>query len=237
MSDMSLGVLCGSSLLESDQFADLPEQTVETSRGDVRLRKGNGYYLIQRHRSGENGYQPPHKIDHKAHILALLDVDVDCIFAIQSTGTLTNQIPPGTFAIPDDFINLWERHTFFDDRRGHGVVEFNSTLRKSIREVLKEKNLHFSENAVYVQTLGPRFETPAEGRLLKEFGDIVGMTAASEVILANEKDLPYATLCCIDNYVNGIEDTSIDYESFRDNVRKNEAKVIRAVEGVIKRLS
>ena len=234
---MSLGVLCGSSLLESDQFAGLPERIIETDRGDVRMKEGSGFYLIQRHRSGDDGYNPPHEIDHKSHILALLEVGVKRIFAVQSTGTLTNQIPSGTFAIPDDFINLWERHTFYDDRRGHGVAEFNGTLRKSIREVLKEKNLHFSENAVYVQTLGPRFETPAEGRLLKDMADIVGMTAASEVILASEKELPYATLCCVDNYVNGIEDTSVDYESFRQNVRKNEAKVIRAVEGVIELLT
>lgn len=234
---MSLGVICGSSLLESNRFSDLPEENVSTERGRVTLRDGPGYYLIQRHHSKNSSYNPPHEIDHKSHILALKNVGVDRIFAVQSTGTLTNQIPPGTFAIPHDFLNPWERCTFYADERGHQIVTFNNTLRKTIREVLKQKNLHFSEEAVYVQTKGPRFETPAEGQMLANMGDIVGMTAASEVILANEKDLPYATLCSVDNYVNGIENTSIDFESFRENVRKHQNKVIRAVEGVIEVLT
>ncbi len=234
---MTLGVLCGSSLLESDRFSELPVQVVETKRQDVRVKDGSNFFVIQRHKSGNDGYTPPHEIDHRSHILALQRLDVDQIFAVQSTGSLTNRIPPGTFAIPDDFLNLWERHTFYSDERGHRVAEFDNKLRKTIRETLKQKNYHFSEHAVYVQTQGPRFETPAEGRLLANFGHLVGMTAAAEVILANEKEMPYATLCSVDNYVNGIEDTSIDYESFQDAVRKHQDKVIRTVEGVIDQLT
>ena len=39
------------------------------------------------------------------------------------------------------------------------------------------------DGGVYVETRGPRFETPAEIRWLATLGDIVGMTAASEATL------------------------------------------------------
>ncbi len=229
---MSFGLICGTSLLDSNLFGDLSVQNVSTERRQVEVRKGDGFYVLQRHDSPE-GYRAPHEIDHQSNILALEKLNVDQVMGIHSVGTLTNQIPPGTFAIPHDFLNLWQTYTFYPDRRGHSVAAFDNVLRKRIREALKQKNIGFSEEAVYVQTRGPRFETPAEGRLLAEFGDIVGMTAAAEVILASERDLPYASLCSIDNFVNGIEGTAVDYQSFQEQVKQHRSRVVYAVEGLL----
>ena len=45
---------------------------------------------------------------------------------------------------------------------------------------------------MYAQTLGPRFETPAEVRALARVADMVGMTIAAEAVLAGEAALAYA---------------------------------------------
>jgi len=78
------------------------------------------------------------------------------------------------------------------------------------------------DSGVYAQTLGPRFETPAEIRSLAiQGGDIVGMTCAHEATLCRELGLPYAVLCIIDNMANGISGTEISYEEFHAGVKRN----------------
>ncbi len=57
---------------------------------------------------------------------------------------------------------------------------------------------------MYVQTSGPRFETPAEVRCLQRQGDVVGMTAAHEAILLGELGIPYAVVAMADNCANGL---------------------------------
>jgi len=62
---------------------------------------------------------------------------------------------------------------------------------------------------VYAQTRGPRFETPAEVRVLAEHADVVGMTVASECFLAAEAGLAYAAVCRVDNLANGLGSGSL----------------------------
>ena len=55
-----------------------------------------------------------------------------------------------------------------------------------------------------VATEGPRYETPAEIRMLGKLGgDIVGMTGAPEAFLARELQMCYSTLCFISNRAAG----------------------------------
>ena len=60
------------------------------------------------------------------------------------------------------------------------------------------------DGGVYWQTIGPRFETPAEIRLMAAHADLVGMTIASECVVAGELGLAYAAVCVVDNLANGI---------------------------------
>ena len=60
------------------------------------------------------------------------------------------------------------------------------------------------DGGVYWQTSGPRFETPAEIRLLAAHADLVGMTIASECVVACELGLAYAAVCVVDNLANGV---------------------------------
>ena len=60
------------------------------------------------------------------------------------------------------------------------------------------------DGGVYWQTIGPRFETPAEIRMMAPHADLVGMTIASECIIAGELGLEYAAICVVDNLANGL---------------------------------
>jgi 5'-methylthioadenosine phosphorylase len=74
---------------------------------------------------------------------------------------------------------------------------------------------------------GPRFETRAEIRVIRDWGDVVGMTAAHEADLCVEAGLRYNSLALVDNFANGIEGTGIDFARFNDLVKSNQATVDR----------
>ena len=76
------------------------------------------------------------------------------------------------------------------------------------------------DGGVYAQTRGPRFETPAEVRALARVADLVGMTVASECILATEVGLPYAAICVVDNLANGLGETRLTIEEFEAGRRR-----------------
>lgn len=215
-----IGFLAGTSLLESDFFDSLESETLDTRHGPVTVYRAGRLVAIQRHDSPE-GYRPPHQINHKGHMKAFEHLGIRTIVSVQSVGSLKPDIEPGTFVVPDDFMNPWNVVTFYDDDRGHGVRQFDPDLRTQVLGVLNSTAFDVREQGTYVQTLGPRFETPAEANLLKDYGDIVGMTAASEVTLASELGMNYVTVCSVDNYVNGINGTSISMESFQASVADN----------------
>lgn len=60
------------------------------------------------------------------------------------------------------------------------------------------------KETVYVNTVGPRFETRAEIRSYRGIGDIVGMTCGNEWILCEELQVPYFVICFCDNACNGL---------------------------------
>ncbi|MFB6356046.1 MAG: MTAP family purine nucleoside phosphorylase [bacterium] len=232
-SNYTLGLICGTNLLESDWFEEFERTTVHTDYGTVPTYEGTQCIAIQRHEAPDGSYSPPHTINHKGHIKTLARYDVDHVFAVQSVGSVDPDIEPGSFIVPDDFFHPWELITFYDDDRGHGVAEFDPYLRVQVLDSLENTTFNPVDSGVYAQTLGPRFETPAEAEMLSDYADVVGMTAASEVSLACEMDLSYATLCSVDNYVNGIDGTSITMEQFKKNVEKNQPRVINGVEAVL----
>jgi 5'-methylthioadenosine phosphorylase len=90
---------------------------------------------------------------------------------------------------------------------------------------------------VYWQAIGPRFETAAEIRLIAGHADLVGMTIASECVLAGELGLAYASVCVVDNLANGVGDAPLSIEEFRAGAAANRARLVGALDAVLPALS
>ncbi|NLX48274.1 MAG: MTAP family purine nucleoside phosphorylase [Methanospirillum sp.] len=207
-----LAVIGGTSLIDCN-LPPLEPRAVQTPYGAATLLEGRETLLLQRHREG----RPPHRINHRAHLAALALLGADRVVLIGSTGSLRREIPPGSLLVPGEYASLAPIPTVHD----HAIVHASPGFSPGLSERLAAIAPGASRGGVYVQTPGPRLETRREIRALAAWGDVVGMTCASEAALANELGLEVAALCTVDNYANGIGDREVSFEAVVAAARAN----------------
>jgi 5'-methylthioadenosine phosphorylase len=222
---MKVAFISGTSIVNSTLFSSWEVKTVETKYGPVTYKTRGDHALINRH-----GYAfplPPHSINYRANIQALASLGYKDVVSLNSVGSLKRDLPPGTFVSCTDYVCFQQGPmTFFDDElRGGAPGIANNLIPKLVAELAPEFRIETGK--VYVQMRGPRFETKAEIRIVKDWGDVIGMTAAHEADLCTEAGLRYNSLGLIDNYANGLEGTEIDFAKFKDLVKSNQDRVNR----------
>lgn len=225
-------IIAGTSLLKSSLVSGWTKQRLSTSYGKGYVFVGDGWVFLQRH--GDPPV-PPHRINHRANIDGLKALGVEGILSINSVGSLNKAISPGTLLIPHDFISPWFVPTFFDDEMRFIVPSLETDIRARLVAICMTIRLDVHDGGVYIQTIGPRLETMAEIALLRHFGDVVGMTMASEATLAMELGIPYASVCSVDNYCNGIATTPLTMAEIEANVHNNTTRLENLVEELIAR--
>lgn len=172
--------------------------------GVAATAAAHGVLVLQRHDSA-NAYTLPHRIDHAANMRSLVEKDCDRVLAIASVGSLHERLPTGSFLCPNDFIALQLELTALADERAHRPPGFDPDWRARVIAAWRESGAaQLRDGGVYWQAIGPRFETPAEIRLMAAHADVVGMTIASECVVAGELGLAYAAVCVVDNPANGV---------------------------------
>jgi 5'-methylthioadenosine phosphorylase len=163
----------------------------------------HGAAVVQRHGDPAE-YVLPHVIDHAANLRPLVEQGCDRVLAIASVGSLRTDLPVGSLLCPDDFIALHVSDSIFTDTRAHSAPSFASHWRAELLAAWSEGGEPPIDGGTYWQTIGPRFETPAEIRMIAAYADVVGMTIASECVIAGELGLEYAAICVVDNLANGL---------------------------------
>jgi 5'-methylthioadenosine phosphorylase len=195
--------------------------------------EAGGAVVLQRH-DGAGKYTLPHRIDHAANLSALAEKGCDRVLAIGSVGSLRTELGVGSFVCPDDFIALQLGLTSLEDVRAHRMPGFDPAWRASVLGAWRggaAAAVH--DGGVYWQAIGPRFETPAEIRLMAAHADVVGMTIASECIVAGELGLAYAAICVVDNLANGIGAERLDVEELERDRAANVARLCAALGAVL----
>jgi 5'-methylthioadenosine phosphorylase len=191
--------------------------------------------LIPRH---GDPYTQPHRIDHAANLQRLLDAGCDRVLALSSVGGLRRELGVGTFLCPDDFIALHVGKSAFGDRRSHRVAGFDSGWRAEIVDAwARNAATELLDGGVYWESIGPRFETPAEIRMIAQHGDVIGMTIASECVIAGELGLRYAAICIVDNLANGVGETELTVKEFEAGRARNREHLGAAVAAIVPDLS
>lgn len=181
---------------------------VKTPYGNVmiwctRLEEKKAIF-VPRH--GEN-HLPPHKVNYRAILWAAKSCGALRVISINTVGSMSYH-PVGSLFLPLDFVEFTKAriNTFFEDRAVH--VDMSQPYCPDLRSHLKKSMLEIGISAsegVYVCAEGPHLESPAQIRMMRMFGDVVGMTGYPEVALAKELGLCYASLCIITNEACGMK--------------------------------
>ncbi len=195
-----------------------------------------GAAIVQRH-DADSAFVLPHLIDHAANLRPLLEQGCDRVLGIGSVGSLKPAgLAVGALVCPDDFIALGLGDSIFDDGRAHSAPGFTPRWREEVITAWSEGGQAPRDGGVYWQARGPRFETPAEIRLMATHADVVGMTLASECVVARELGLDYAALCVVDNLANGLAEETVSTAGMEADRLINAERLREGLEAVLPRL-
>jgi len=219
-----LGVIMGSNGLGSEG-----ENVAATAAG-------HGAFVLQRHGGSAGDYTLPHRIDHVENLRALVGQGCDRVVAIASVGSLKEELAVGSFVCPDDFIAMHVGISALDDARAHRAPGFDRAWRARVLEAWPEGELGARDGGVYWQAIGPRFETPAEIRLMATHADVVGMTLGAECVVAGDLEIPYAAICVVDNLANGVGAREISLEEVERQRLANVVRLRDALDAALPRL-
>jgi 5'-methylthioadenosine phosphorylase len=196
----------------------------------------HGAAIVQRHGEAGADYVLPHLIDHVENLRPLVEQGCDRVLAIGSVGSLKTEIPVGSLVCPDDFIALHVGISVFADQRAHSAPGFHPHWRSEVLKAWSDGGQTPRDGGVYWQALGPRFETPAEIRLIAPHADVIGMTLAAECIVAGELGLEYAAICVVDNLANGLAEGELDLAALEDDRLANAQRLREGLAAVLPRL-
>jgi 5'-methylthioadenosine phosphorylase len=232
---VKVGIIGGSGFYQFD-FLSQEGESVSTPYGEVEIFKGEfkkrEVYFLPRH--GKEHRFPPHLINYRANIWALKKEGVQRILATSAVGSLKSEYKPGSFILPDQFIDFTKgrESTFFKEGEVYHIdltEPYCPELRSFIIKVCSGEGIKLFSKGTYVCTEGPRFETEAE---IKAFsllgGDIVGMTGYPEVALAREAEICYASLAIVTNLAAGISGEKITAEEVLE-MMKEKIEVVRSI--------
>jgi 5'-methylthioadenosine phosphorylase len=210
MANNKLAIIGGSGLYDMEAFKDRKLVKLDTPWGkpsdDILKTSYNGkeIYFLPRH--GRSHSISPSKINFRANIDALKQLEVTDIVSVSAVGSLKEDLSPGKFIIVDQFIDrtFARNKTFFDDEIVAHVSMAHPTsngLMNSCEEAIKHENIEYQRGGTYIVMEGPQFSTLAESNLYRSWNaDVIGMTNMPEAKLAREAEIRYASISMVTDF-------------------------------------
>ncbi|MEI6802246.1 MAG: S-methyl-5'-thioadenosine phosphorylase [Burkholderiales bacterium] len=210
---IKIGIIGGSGL-DNPQILHSPHDVTATTRWgqpSSPLKCGTiaGVDVVLLARHGREHTIAPSGVNFRANIAALQEAGCTHILATTAVGSLREEIGRGDLVIIDQFIDFTKQRamTFHESFEPHRPMHtpmaepFDAGLRAILGEVCAQRGYAFHRCGTVVTIEGPRFSTRAESRMFRAWGaDIINMSVATEVALANEAGVPYAAMAMSTDY-------------------------------------
>src|SRR6202051_3150640 len=209
-SQASIGIIGGSGLYSMAGLTSPREIKVKTPFGDpseaivLGTLEGKRVAFLARHGRGHRIL--PGEINFRANIYAMKLLGVERIISVSAVGSLLEELQPGEFLVPDQFVDRTKNRisTFFGD----GLVAhvgFDKPTCGQVSGILADASVHCAvkvhRRGVYVCIEGPQFSTLAEAHVHRQLRfEVIGMTNVTEAKLAREAELCYGTIAMITDY-------------------------------------
>jgi 5'-methylthioadenosine phosphorylase len=205
-----IGIIGGSGLYSMNGLTKTREVTVKTPFGEpsdaivLGMLEGKRVAFLARHGRGHRIL--PGEINFRANVYAMKQLGVERIISVSAVGSLMEDLRPGEFLVPDQFVDRTKNRvsTFF----GEGLVAhvgFDKPTCGQVSGVLADASVHCGvmvhRRGTYVCIEGPQFSTLAEANMHRQLHfEVIGMTNVTEAKLAREAEICYATIAMITDF-------------------------------------
>ena len=244
LTDLKIGIIGGSGMEDPTFISDYSKETVSTPYGDPssELIVGNiaGVPVVILSRHGQGHSINPTNVNYRANIWSLKENGCTHILAATACGSLREQIEPGHFVFPDQFIDRTTKriNTYFDGSDVQHVSmgdPFSSEMRNCLVRACNQLGFTYHDSGTVVTIEGPRFSTKAESIMFRSWGcDIINMSTVPEVVLARELELEYQSMAMSTDYDCWHEsEDEVTMEMIYAVMEKNVKNVKKLIEQVI----
>ncbi len=190
----------------------------------------------------------------RAHLYEGIDTDViqtmirtchllgcETMITTGATGSLNPDVTPGSLVVINDHINFQFVNPLVgknDERFGARFVgmedAYSEKMRKKLFSLGEDLKIPLTEG-VYISTIGPSFETPAEIRAFQKWGaDVVGMSVVPEVIVARHCGMEVAAIALVTNLAAGLHKGVLSHEETLRGAKLGAANMLKLVREFVK---
>lgn len=216
-----IGIIGGTGMEELLREGDA--RIVATPFGPVEARVGRvaegEAAVVLRHGPGHEWL--PHQVNYRGNLWALRELGARQVLATSASGSLRTELLPGDLALLTDFIDLTRaRVQTYQGTPGlpkeaefyHADLQVPYCPRLRAALAAEWPAGVSPPEVTYACMEGPRYESPAEIRMLACLGaDVVGMTGMPEAALAREIGLCYAGVAIVTNAAAGLDDAPLEH--------------------------
>lgn len=167
---------------------------------------------------------------------------IGTLILTNAAGGIRRGMAAGTVMLISDHINLSFRNPLTgpvlpgEERFPDMSDPYDPALRAIARKVALRERVPLAEG-VYVQLLGPSYETPAEIRMLERLGaDAVGMSTVIEVIAARARGMRCLGFSAVTNPAAGILPVKLNHVEVMDTARRVAGELGTIITGVVAEL-
>jgi len=223
------------------EIPGFPETTVIGHGGELVAGKLAGKQVLAQ--SGRFHLYEGHEAATTAlPVRVFADLGVDTLLVTNAAGGIRRSLTSGALMLIADHINLTFRNPLIgpvrpgEERFPDMSEPYDRELRRIAHEVARERRLQL-QDGVYVQLLGPSYETPAEIRMLERLGaDAVGMSTVMEVVAARARGLRCLGISVVSNAAAGILPQKLNHLEVFETARRVGGQLTALVEGIVARL-
>lgn len=208
--EIKVGIIGGSGLEDPAFIDDCSVEKVETPYGPPSSDLVSGkiadrpVVILSRH--GKAHSIAPTNVNYRANIWALKEQRCTHILATTACGSLKEEIAPGHFVFPDQFIDRTTKRasTYYDGSEVQHVpmgTPFCGNTSAVLQDQAGKLGLTFHPTGTVVTIEGPRFSSKAESMIFRSWKcDIINMSTVPEVALARELGLCYQSIAMSTDY-------------------------------------
>jgi purine-nucleoside phosphorylase len=232
------GRLQGARRIPYAEIAGFPRTTVVGHQGELVAGTLGGKPLLVQ--SGRFHLYEGHTAETVAlPVRAMAALGVRTLILTNAAGGIRRTFSRGALMMIADHVNLTFRNPLIgpvlpgEERFPDMSEPYDGALRALAREVARERRIALEEG-IYVQLLGPTYETPTEVRMAERLGaDAVGMSTAVEVVAARARGVRCLAFSTITNAAAGITGERLSHAEVMEVAARVAGDLERLVEGIV----